>query len=130
MREVEGHPFSLTFFFKVHPMTEPTIRKIALRIGETLNVRLEGNPSTGYDWDAAASDEDSLSRVAIRDLGADHHSESAPPNAPRLVGAPVMRAWSVTAVLLGTARLIFNYRRPWETAGPIKTHIVILDITE
>lgn len=114
---------------KAIPVTETTSAHHTIQRDGAFEIELEGNPSTGYDWDTAATDAASLARVRITDMGVAPRRAAPSPDATRLVGAPVVRRWRVTALAAGTAQLIFRYRRAWESAAPVKTHSVIVEIS-
>jgi inhibitor of cysteine peptidase len=91
-------------------------KDIDLPAGDTLVVRLKGNPSTGYTW-AIKGDPSPLRLVksSTRKNGQTGHA----------VGAPVTQEFRLTAVSAGMASLTLEYRRPWEyTSGPARTFSV------
>ena len=110
-----------------HAVSEATEAHHVLQPGGAFEFELEGNPSTGYDWDWTATAAASLALVEITDLGAVEMTGARP--ARGVVGAPVLRRWRVTARAAGTAQLTFSYRRSWERAPAIKTHIAIIEIS-
>ena len=71
--------------------------------GEVVEVRLEANPSTGYDWQVVELDES-----VLRKAGARFEPESA------LLGAPGTAVLRFEAAGSGSARLRLVYARPWE----------------
>lgn len=80
-----------------------------LASGASTLLTLSENPSTGYSWqlDQAAS-RGIGSRVSIEDRG--HQAGAALP------GAPGVHQWTVRGVSPGRAKVVFVYRRPWESA--------------
>jgi predicted secreted protein len=90
------------------------------RVGVPYEVRLEGNPGTGYAWryDAAASQNPGLVDVTAQGYG---DPESSMP------GAPAYFSFTVTPLAPGTAALTFQYVRPWETE-PIRQAVHRVEI--
>ncbi len=91
----------------------------ALNVGDVILVRLNGNPSTGYEWQRT----DILLESILEPLpergccggscGGDE------------VGNPNLSEFRFKAISSGTTRLEFVYQRPWEEE-PIDTFSVII----
>lgn len=79
-----------------------------LRIGETWNLQLEGNPSTGYAWRLDSGASDGLSRVKVKSLG----YADAPKRRPVMVGVPAPFGFRIRCAQQGYARLAFVYVGP------------------
>ena len=96
---------------------QPAIR---LAPGQDHALILSENPSTGYSWaiDAAASK--GLDVVAVEHRG--HKPGKTMP------GAPGERLWTLRALKSGHAEIAFVYRRPWESAPPVDTRTVVVDV--
>jgi inhibitor of cysteine peptidase len=86
-------------------------RQIELHAGETLEIDLSENASTGFQWIATP---ESL-RKAEKIL---HQKESSAEGAGGPPGKPGVRHFSFEATGPGTVELELHYRRPWETAKP------------
>ena len=87
-------------------------RVVNLKTGDTLVVRLDSNPSTGYSWNASKGKADVLlEKNKVFERGA---QESTP-------GAGGTDVWMFEAVKEGKQKLTFTYRRPWEKAPAAKT---------
>ncbi|HWV40132.1 protease inhibitor I42 family protein [Pseudorhodoplanes sp.] len=84
---------------------------LKLVVGQPATIELEENPSTGYSWTIDAQASSNLANLRIDDLGFSHNADGK-----RLVGAPGLHRWSVQATKPGNARVVFVYRRPWETS--------------
>lgn len=82
--------------------------RIDLRVGERVEVRLPGNPSTGYRWTLV----DPLPPL-IRPVGVARLEVSR----TDLAGAPGHEIWTFEATDYGTGALSFEYRRPFEPAS-------------
>jgi inhibitor of cysteine peptidase len=87
-----------------------TGRDIELRAGETLQLRLTANRTTGYRWHASGTEDGCLS--------APQPPEYFPDQPPRVAGAGGIEVWQLRAQRPGTAVLRFDYRRPYETQKP------------
>jgi len=84
--------------------------QIELRVGETLEISLAENASTGFQWiapDSAHKAEKILRKGEPLVEGA-----SGPP------GKPGVRHFYFEAFEPGTVELELHYRRPWETVKP------------
>lgn len=81
-------------------------REVTLAVGDTLQVSLGSNPSTGYQWDSdmQISDETVLAQTGHELIA---RSEGKP-------GAPANAVWALQAVGPGTATVSTRYSRPWE----------------
>lgn len=82
-----------------------------------VTVSLDENPSTGYGWQYAASED------GIVQLTDDEYHSDAPAG---IVGAGGIRALSFAGMKEGTVTLTFTYLRPWE-GDPIRT--VVIEVT-
>jgi inhibitor of cysteine peptidase len=87
---------------------------VELVIGQTHEVRLASNATTGFTW-MAHYDETLLALVEDR--------YEAPPAGgdPPLLGAGGEQVFVFKALSRGTARVIFEYMRPWESLPPEKS---------
>jgi predicted secreted protein len=86
-------------------------RELALHIGETLEVRLAENASTGYQWSIPPELKHKLA-PALRELQETIEAPAGPP------GKPGFRHLYFEAVAAGNAELEIHYRRSWETKKP------------
>jgi inhibitor of cysteine peptidase len=86
--------------------------QVALQVGDTLEISLESNPSTGYRWSRAP-----LDGAALQPLG---DAEFRPGGAA--LGAAGTETYRFAAVETGRATLSLIYSRPFEPdVAPIKT---------
>lgn len=83
-------------------------RTVELGIGETLEVVLSGNPTTGYVWDVASLDRDILKEVGETEFKPDREARGSG-------GKMIMRFMSQAA---GKTSLRLIYRRPFEKGKP------------
>jgi inhibitor of cysteine peptidase len=80
-------------------------RQIELNSGQTLVVSLESNPSTGYSWERAPTEDQILQQA-----GEPEFREGR----PGVVGAPGQQVFRFQATATGTTKLDLVYHRPWE----------------
>jgi inhibitor of cysteine peptidase len=89
--------------------------ELRLQPGQSAQVTLPENPSTGYSWSMDAGKSVGLDLVSIVDDG---HAPGA-----NLPGAPGTHRWTIRGLSVGHAAVEFAYRRPWEPA-PVETRRV------
>lgn len=77
-----------------------------LHQGQTLNISLPSNPTTGFRWVVA----DAAPGV-LRSLGPEVYTN---PEDAGLVGGAGKSTWRYEAYQPGDGRLLMQYRRPWE----------------
>jgi len=80
-------------------------RKLTLNIGDTLQVSLGSNPSTGFGW---APDMQITNPAVLAQTG---HEVLAP--AADRPGAPAREVWALQAMAPGSTTLSTGYGRPW-----------------
>ena len=82
---------------------------LEVQVGETFEVKLCSNPSTGFRW----SEEAQISDPAV--LQQEDHKfigpESKPPPPP---GTPGQEMWTFKALKKGSSIIYLEYSRPWE----------------
>ena len=81
--------------------------QVDLRVGETLEISLSENASTGFQWIMSAESAQEIGRV-LREQGSSIEGASGPP------GKPGVRHFRFEAFAPGTADLELQYRRSWE----------------
>lgn len=87
-------------------------RTVELRAGDSLEVTLVGNPTTGYMWEVGSVDAAVLTQVGEPEFKADSD----------LIGAPGTITLRFEAVAPGETDLQLVYRRPWEEGvAPLET---------
>jgi inhibitor of cysteine peptidase len=89
-------------------------RELELPIGETLDLRLPENPTTGYRWQARAAGQPAL------ELSQDSVERHGP-----AIGDGGVRRWTFRAVQAGVARLDMELRRSWEQRAVDTFSVVI-----
>lgn len=94
-------------------------RALDLRVGDTVAVRLPGNPTTGYQWELAEADE-----AIIRQLG---EPEVTPASSALGRGGTIALRFETVGAGQTTLRLI--YRRPFEPdAAPAQSFEVSIAV--
>ncbi|MEM8549962.1 MAG: protease inhibitor I42 family protein [Verrucomicrobiota bacterium] len=84
--------------------------QLNLRVGDTLNVSLPQNPTTGYSWNSIGV----MDGVLTRQGNAQTKSLTTDGNNPQLIGAPSETVWTYQATEAGEAKLEYEYVRSWE----------------
>ena len=97
-------------------------RQIELTNGQTFNVTLETNPSTGYSWEVVELNNNILYKIG--------EAESEPNISEKnILGAPVMHTFQFEVINTGQTTLKIVYHRIWEKdVAPEKTFSINLTI--
>ncbi|MFN0094916.1 MAG: protease inhibitor I42 family protein [Dehalococcoidia bacterium] len=86
--------------------------------GGKLLIELEANPSTGFTWNVQAP-----APATLEFTGEPSVVPTAASGTPA-VGAPVRLLYTFVAKETGTATLVLEYRRPWESVPPAQTYTI------
>jgi inhibitor of cysteine peptidase len=93
--------------------------KVHLKVGDTLEVRLNSNPTTGYMWYVHKASTPLMKLV---------HQSQTEPAAPG-VGRPVVQVFTFEPRRAGDGVLLLHYVRAWEKPDPdeeqFTVHVVI-----
>lgn len=81
---------------------------IVLKAGTTYEYVLEGIPGTGAAWSFAEAESEGAALVDVEDLGYGEPAVS-------MIGGAAPYRFRLKAIEPGSARLVFVYKRPWET---------------
>jgi len=84
---------------------------VQLRVGDTMDVTLDGNPTTGFAWETAAVDVSVLKQLGEPEYVPDPHPVG-------LVGSGGRFTFRFEAVASGQTVLRLIYHRPWEKDVP------------
>lgn len=87
---------------------EDSGNQVELREGDTLEVRLESVPGTGFVWEPEAEE----LVILMEEGNPDFESDSD------LVGAPAVMVLHFKAIALGEETLRLVYHKPWEDVDP------------
>lgn len=88
---------------------------VELEVGQKLAVALEGNPTTGFNWEVGEIDESVLKQFGEAEYKADS----------KLIGAGGMITYTFEAVQQGTTTLKLIYHRSWETDVPPEKEFLV-----
>jgi inhibitor of cysteine peptidase len=89
--------------------------EISVTTGETFDIKLTSNKSTGYSWSVTI--EEPNPPGVVTELGSDYQA----PQAGKL-GASGSEIWHFSAAESGFVKLVFRYSQPWDTEKePAKT---------
>ena len=101
--------------------------EIDLRVGATHLVTLGGLASAGYMWSEAIEGPDGV--VSLIQMPAEGPAPPSPPAGGPPPGTSNRDLiYRITALKLGTVRVRFALRRPWE-AGKAPLREIIIDVT-
>ena len=99
-------------------------KELSLCIGQTVEVRLDGNPTTGFSWAVGTIDGDAVSAV-----GDPIYTPSA--TGDGIVGSGGTYSFVFMAEKAGAAKVTLTYRRPWETdSAPAQTFTFSVTVPE
>jgi predicted secreted protein len=88
-------------------------RVVNLKPGDTFEVKLEANPSTGYGWTVSPEKNSIVRQKSMKFIRG---------GAGDVPGAGGTNVWKFEGVKAGNQKLTFNYQRPWEKGVPaVKT---------
>jgi predicted secreted protein len=94
-------------------------RTLHVRVDETFEVPLEGQPTAGYRWELILTPA-AVGKVALVE-------ERWDPDVTR-AGGPAVQRFRFRALSPGTLELTFLYRRPWETGAADRVEKVTITI--
>jgi inhibitor of cysteine peptidase len=94
-----------------------------VRVGDTIEVIIPGNPTTGFAWTAALAEKDA---ALFEKIGEPAYSTEASDGA--VVGAGGTYTFTFKAAAAGEALVKLVYARSWESVTPEKTFAVTLTI--
>lgn len=97
-------------------------RTVSVRAGTTIVVRLDSNPTTGYEWKLAERPARSVLRLVS-------HRYAAAPTQPGFVGGGGVDTWRFVAVAAGRTSLRLEYVRPWQSGHALKAFRLSLRVT-
>lgn len=94
---------------RVHDLTDVRPGStLELRVGDVIELRLDGNASSGYRWSFVDTGEGVLVDTGERSISLGGRED-------RRVGSGSSETWRLRAARSGRQIAIFEYRRPWET---------------
>jgi len=91
-------------------------KTVEVKAGDQIVIALEGNPSTGYTWEAKDLDASMFQQVGETEFKSSN---------PGLIGAGGTLTLTFKTLKAGTSALTLIYHRPWETdVAPVNTFMV------
>ena len=97
-------------------------KNIKVKVGEQIVVVLEGNPSTGYIWEAKDLDASMIQQVGETEFKSSNSN-------PGFAGAGGTLTLKFRALKVGTTSLTLVYHRPWETdVKPISSFVITINV--
>jgi predicted secreted protein len=95
-------------------------RPLTVRVGATVVLSLESNPTTGYDWAIEGIDETTCTLT--------YDGYFAAPAPPGMVGTGGTHLFEIFGLSPGELDLTFAYRRPWVGGETAEEHAVHLKV--
>ncbi|MCE5223441.1 protease inhibitor I42 family protein [bacterium] len=96
-------------------------QKITCQVGKKFTISLEGNPSTGFNWDFEQGFDNELVIFQGTEIKATNQDSN-------VVGAPSTFLWTFKAIKTGTTEAIMKYKRQWEK-DPVNDKTVLVQVT-
>eukprot|EP01105_Mastigella_eilhardi_P004616 TRINITY_DN1615_c0_g1_i2.p1 TRINITY_DN1615_c0_g1~~TRINITY_DN1615_c0_g1_i2.p1 ORF type:complete len:114 (+),score=24.45 TRINITY_DN1615_c0_g1_i2:3-344(+) len=91
-----------------------------VKVGDTVEFRLDSNPTTGFDWHVIEAGAPTLEFVSREMTGV-----------PRgLCGAGGTRKIVLKAIAAGSVTVELHYKRSWEKTGPASTFKATVTVQE
>ncbi len=94
--------------------------QIELTKGQTFNVTLEANPSTGYSWEVVE-----LNNNILRQIGEPEYRQISNITSEPMAGVPELQIFRFEAIDTGRTTLGLVYRRLWEKDVPPQNNFSI-----
>ncbi|KAJ3361815.1 hypothetical protein GGF32_006990 [Allomyces javanicus] len=110
-----GAPSSSKPAVQPAPMVHKTVN---VAVGEKFVIDIEGNPTTGYNWEFFGPTD------LVKMMWSDYHNKAAPAG---VMGAGGVFLWEMEAAVPGSALLTFGYKRAHDKQ-PVDTYRVQLNV--
>jgi inhibitor of cysteine peptidase len=98
-------------------------KAVTVKVGDTVQVILAGNPTTGYSWLTSLGDKDA---VVLQQQGEAVYAQESTDQS--LVGGGGTFTFTFKAAAPGQVVLKFDYARPWESVQPLQTYSVTVTV--
>ncbi|KNE60892.1 hypothetical protein AMAG_06653 [Allomyces macrogynus ATCC 38327] len=102
----------------VQPAAPMVQRTVNVAVGEKITIDIEGNPTTGYNWEFFGPTD------LVKMMWSDYHNKAAPAG---VTGAGGVFLWEMEAAVPGSAVLTFGYKRAHDKQ-PADTYRVQLNV--
>ncbi len=97
-------------------------KTVAVKVGDEIQVILNGNPTTGYSWTAKIADD-----AVVQQQGDPVYAQGT--TDPSVVGAGGTFTFTFKAAKAGQTAITFDYARPFETGvAPAQTYAVTITV--
>lgn len=114
--------FSLILFVSaIKTINYPSATSLDVAVGETMEILLDANPSTGYRWELASS----LEKIK-KPVNKAYDEFRA--GGSHLMGSRGKQVFTLEAQASGQEVLTFVYKRPWETTSTDEAVKITIDI--
>lgn len=98
-------------------------KTFSVKVGDTIEVVIPGNPTTGFTWTAALAEKDA---TLLQQVGEPQYTQDA--SGVGLVGSGGKFTFTFKAVAKGQVQLKLDYARPWESVPPAQTYTAVINI--
>jgi len=98
-------------------------KAFTVKVGDTIEVSIVGNPTTGYAWTVALSDKDAAILAQVGEPAYEQDQTEG-----QIVGAGGTYTFTFKAAAKGTATLTLVYARAWESVEPLHTYAVTVTV--
>ena len=95
--------------------------EVTLNVGDTLEISLAGNPTTGYQWVLTSDTDPILGHADDPEYVADETDEN-------IVGSGGTYTFTFEALEKGQVDLELGYMRVWESVPPIQTYTLTVSV--
>ena len=93
-----------------------------LKINDTVEIRLESNPTTGYSWILSDNVDNTVVSITSPEFIQSKEDKE-------IVGAGGYEIFTIKAISKGETSIILNYERPWEEeVEPLETFEITISI--
>jgi inhibitor of cysteine peptidase len=98
-------------------------KSVTLKAGDSIQIKVDGNPTTGFEWTAALEAKDA---ALLAQQGDPAYADSS--TNPSIVGSGGTYTFTFKALAAGTATIKLVYQRGWEKVEPAKTFTVTVTV--
>lgn len=91
--------------------------------GTEIEIKLKGNPTTGYSWETV-----SFTTNSLQQIGAGQYRQTEQSAGRPRVGVGGQFVFRFKAIVSGQGQIRLIYRRPWETTACDKVYSVVFDV--
>ena len=114
----EGNPVQLGDDSMSNDGPTADVIESSLKVGETYTLRLDSNPTTGYDWYIKSNDGLDVNKEYVQRV-----------TDPMVCGAGGTAVFDITSEKAGEYTLVMNYERSFEKDSCVRTVTVKLTFT-